>query len=112
MVEYSVGASYSSRHDLRGLLCSRYSESRRSGGGTHVSLVYPRSLEIILTYDGEVNRYKVVHPRKDPVQLFDIVSDPHETQNLADQYPEVAARLKERIEDWYPLTQRKLVSGK
>ena len=68
--------------------------------------------KLILTYDGEVNRYKVVHPRKDPIQLFDIVSDPHETRNLADQYPEVAARLKERIEDWYPVTQRKLVSGK
>ena len=67
--------------------------------------------KLILTYDGEVNRYQIVHPRKDPIQLFDIVSDPHETRNLADQYPQVAARLKERIEDWYPLTQRKLVSG-
>lgn len=68
--------------------------------------------KLILTYDGEVNRYKVVHPRKDPIQLFDIVSDPHEMRNLADQYPQVVKRLKERIEDWYPLTQRKLVSGK
>ena len=68
--------------------------------------------KLILTYDGEVNRYKVMHPRKDPIQLFDILSDPHETRNLADQYPQVVARLQEEIENWYPLTQRKLVSGR
>jgi uncharacterized sulfatase len=53
-----------------------------------------------------------MHPRKDRFQLFDILSDPHETRNLADQYPQVVTRLQEEIENWYPLTQRKLVSGR
>ena len=67
--------------------------------------------KLILTYDGEVNRYAVTHPRKDPIQLFDVIDDPHETENLADQYPQVVTRLREEIENWYPTTQRKLVSG-
>lgn len=66
--------------------------------------------KLILTYDGEVNRYAVVHPRTDPIQLFDVVNDPHETRNLAGQYPQIVTRLKEEIENWYPLTQRKLVA--
>jgi uncharacterized sulfatase len=66
--------------------------------------------KLILTYDGEVNRYAVTHPRTEPIQLFDVISDPYETKNLADQYPQVVTRLKEEIEKWYPLKQRKLVS--
>jgi uncharacterized sulfatase len=68
--------------------------------------------KLILTYDGEVNRYAISHPRKDPVQLFDIVNDPHEERNLADKYPQIVDRLTERIENWYPLTKRRLVDKK
>jgi hypothetical protein len=56
-----------------------------------------------------VNRYAISHPRKEPVQLFDITVDPYEERNLADKYPQIVNRLKERIEDWYPLTKRRLV---
>ncbi len=65
--------------------------------------------KLILTYDGIVNRYKPVHPRETPIQLYNVIEDPHEKNNLADQHPEIVARLKEEIENWYPLKQRKLV---
>ncbi len=68
--------------------------------------------KLILTFDGEVNRYAVVHPRKEPIQLFDIESDPYEERNLAEQYPQIVKRLKERIENWHPLTKRRLVGSR
>jgi arylsulfatase A-like enzyme len=68
--------------------------------------------KLILTYDGEVNRYEIIHPRTEPIQLFDVINDPHETKNLANDYPEVVERLRDEIENWYPLTQRKLVAKK
>lgn len=77
------------------------------------SLVYLWCIEdrwkLILTYDGEVKRYANVHPNEEPVQLFDIIADPFEKNNLAERFPHVAARLKDRIENWYPLTERKLI---
>ncbi|MBD5781607.1 sulfatase [Pelagicoccus sp. NFK12] len=66
--------------------------------------------KLILSYDGEVNRYAVVHPRDEAIQLFDILADPFEEENLAKRHPEVVSELKDEIENWYPLTQRKLVS--
>lgn len=68
--------------------------------------------KLILSYDGLVHRYAAVHPRIEPIRLYDIISDPHETKNLASQYPRVVLRLKEQIENWYPLKERKLVSGR
>ncbi|MDQ8198639.1 sulfatase [Pelagicoccus enzymogenes] len=66
--------------------------------------------KLILSYDGEVNRYANVHPRDVPIQLYDVIADPHEENNLADRYPNIVADLKDAIENWYPLTERKLVS--
>ncbi|MFW6169809.1 MAG: sulfatase [Planctomycetota bacterium] len=76
------------------------------------SLLYRWCIEgkwkLILTYDGEVNRYQSTHPRtqRGP-QLFDLLADPHEQRNVAAEHPEVVARLAERIADWYPVTERK-----
>ena len=66
--------------------------------------------KLLLTYDGEVNRYQSTHPRdiKGP-QLFDLEEDPHERTNLAKQHTELVKELSASIEDWYPLTERKLV---
>ncbi len=63
--------------------------------------------KLLLTYDGEVNRYQSTHPRteKGP-QLFDLLADPHEEKNVADDHPEVVAQLAARIADWYPVTER------
>lgn len=76
------------------------------------SLLYRWCIEgkwkLLLTYDGEVNRYQSTHPRteKGP-QLFDLLADPSEEKNLAAQHPDVVARLAKRIADWYPVTERK-----
>ena len=60
--------------------------------------------KLLLTYDGEVNRYASTHPRtiKGP-QLFDVAADPHELTNVADEHPDVVQQMTERISDWYPL---------
>jgi uncharacterized sulfatase len=76
------------------------------------SLLYRWCIEgnwkLVLTYDGEVNRYASTHPRteKGP-QLFDLLGDPHEKTNVAADHPEVVARLAKLISDWYPLKERK-----
>lgn len=78
------------------------------------SLLYRWTIEgrwkLLLTYDGEVNRYKSSHPRTEKrPQLFDLIADPHEERNLAGEYPEVVARLAKQIGNWYPVTERKTI---
>jgi uncharacterized sulfatase len=69
------------------------------------------SWKLILTYDGEVHRYRSVHPRTERgPQLFDLSTDPHETRNVASEHPAVVSRLTERIREWYPLRERKTIS--
>ena len=64
--------------------------------------------KLLLTYDGEVNRYKSTHPRTEKrPQLFNLFKDPHEKNNLAADHPEVVADLAAKIGDWYPLKERK-----
>jgi uncharacterized sulfatase len=76
------------------------------------SLLYRWRIEgkwkLVLTYDGEVNRYQSTHPRteKGP-QLFDLLADPAERFNVAAEHPQLVARLAARIGAWYPLKQRK-----
>ena len=64
--------------------------------------------KLLLTYDGEVNRYKSTHPRleKRP-QLFNLKEDPHEKVNRAAAAADVVARLAKKIDAWYPLKERK-----
>jgi uncharacterized sulfatase len=52
--------------------------------------------------------WKVIlpHPANEPgapVQLFDVMRDPHEQNNLAPMQPERVAAMKRRIEAWWPL---------
>ena len=66
--------------------------------------------KLLLTYDGEVNRYKTTHPRDEKrPQLFDLIADPHEKSNIAGEQPDVVADLVKRIDDWYPVKQREVV---
>jgi hypothetical protein len=68
--------------------------------------------KLLLTYDGEVNRYASTHPRTEKrPQLFDLLSDPHEQQNLAKDHPEIVAELAGRIADWYPVTMRQVLTS-
>jgi len=63
--------------------------------------------KLLLTYDGIVSRYKAVHQHvpKEP-QLFDVLADPHEENNLAVNDPQRVAQMATRIAEWYPVDQR------
>jgi uncharacterized sulfatase len=79
------------------------------------SLLYRWIIEdqwkLLLTYDGQVGRYASHHPRTDPrPRLFDLLSDPHETRNLARDHPAIVTRLAQRLQDWWPVTQRRVVT--
>ena len=78
------------------------------------SLLYRWCIEgkwkLLLTYDGEVAAYKSTHPRTEKrPQLFDLLADPAEKNNLAGANPEVVARLVKQIDDWYPVKERKVI---
>ena len=77
------------------------------------SLLYRWTIEgrwkLLLTYDGEVNRYQSTHPRtvKAP-QLFDLIKDPWERRNLAFEHPDRVYRMAEYIAAWYPVRERRV----
>ena len=67
--------------------------------------------KLLLTYDGEVNRYKSTHPRLERrPQLFNLKQDPTETKNLAKDHPELVSELAGAISAWYPVHQRKVLT--
>ena len=67
--------------------------------------------KLILTYDGRDDRYSEVHPRDDVrPQLYDLDADPHETRNLAQDHPQRVAEMASRIEAWWPVVGRKVVT--
>jgi len=67
--------------------------------------------KLLLTYDGEVNRYKSTHPREEKrPQLFNLSKDPWEKKNLASKNPELVAKLAKQIADWYPVKERKVLT--
>ena len=80
------------------------------------SLLYRWCIEgpwkLILTYDGEVNRYRSTHPRTEKrPQLFNLLKDPYEKTNMAGDHPEEVLRLAEKIAAWYPLKERKTLTS-
>lgn len=79
------------------------------------SLLYRWVIEgrwkLLLTYDGKLGRYASSHPRTEiRPQLFDLIADPHEDKNLAAENPEVVARLAKRLQDWWPVTERQVLT--
>ena len=77
------------------------------------SLLYRWVIEgkwkLLLTYDGAIGRYASSHPRTEKrPQLFDLLADPHEKNNLAKDNPEVVAGLAKKIGDWWSVTERKV----
>jgi arylsulfatase A-like enzyme len=79
------------------------------------SLIYRWVIEgrwkLLLTYDGKLGRYASSHPRTEKrPQLFDLLADPHEETNLAGSHPEVVARLAARLQQWWPVTQRQVLT--
>ena len=68
--------------------------------------------KLLLTYDGEVNRYKTTHPRSEKgPQLFDLLADPTEETNVAQKYREVVSELASDIAAWYPVGERKTLTA-
>ncbi|MDG1874415.1 MAG: sulfatase [Mariniblastus sp.] len=64
--------------------------------------------KLLLTYDGEVNRYKSTHPRTERrPQLFNLSADPKELENVAAENPKIVAELVKHIDGWYAVENRK-----
>ncbi len=67
--------------------------------------------KLLLTYDGEVNRYKTTHPREEKrPQLFNLLKDPKEEKNLAELNPKVVAMLAAKIGKWWQVKERKVLT--
>lgn len=78
------------------------------------SLLYRWVIEgrwkLIETYDGKVGNYARSHPRdRGPRQLYDLIADPHERNDLSDAHPGLVEYLSERLGDWYALEERELI---
>lgn len=80
------------------------------------SLVYRWAIEgkwkLLLTYDGKVSeRYDSANPRTElRPQLYDLLADPHENNNLAAQNPQVVARLAAKLDQWWAVRERKVMT--
>ena len=60
--------------------------------------------KLMLAYDGKLGRYAGTHDWDTVgVKLYNVVEDPGEETNLAAARPEIAARLRSKIEAWWPL---------
>lgn len=67
--------------------------------------------KLLLTYDGKLDRYASSHSRSEiRPQLFDLIADPHENKNLAAGNPEIIARLAGRLQEWWPVTERQVLT--
>ena len=75
--------------------------------------------KLILTYAGEYGhdegankKYaQKVHDQMDPrPQLYDLLADPGETNNLAGEKPELLKHLVEELNTWYPVTKRSCIT--
>ena len=80
------------------------------------SLLYRWVIEerwkLLLTYDGEVNRYQSSHPRTERrPQLYDLLADPWESKNLAGENPALVERLVAKLDRWYPVKERKVLTA-
>ncbi len=67
--------------------------------------------KLILSYDGKNVSYQEYHDEMlTGPRLYHISNDEYETQNLAEQYPERVKRLSEKLNAWYPLKTRKILT--
>jgi uncharacterized sulfatase len=57
--------------------------------------------KLLLSYDGEVNRYTSSHPKIKGPQLYNLSKDPNENKNLAKKYPNRVKALRKKLNDWY-----------
>ena len=70
-----------------------------------------RYAPVMGTYDGKLDRYASSHPRTEKrPPLFNLLADPLEHQNLAKDHPELVARLADRLQEWWPVSQRQVLT--
>jgi arylsulfatase A-like enzyme len=64
--------------------------------------------KLLLRYPGkDTTRYKNVHIWDTaPMRLYDLKNDPHEENELSSSHPEIAQRLRKRIEAWHPVDRK------
>ena len=65
--------------------------------------------KLLLTYDGDSGKdgeKKDSRTDRRP-QLYHLLDDPFETNNVAKSKPELVQKLAKRIAGWYPLKERK-----
>jgi len=63
--------------------------------------------KLILPHDGATHRYAAVHERgHGSPELYDLIGDPHETVNRAEEHPEIVAWLSERITRWWEVPSK------
>ena len=68
--------------------------------------------KLILCYDGQLEGWgQDTHEdmRREPVRLYNLTEDPFETNNLYEKHPELVEKLRDQIESWYALKQRKVL---
>lgn len=56
------------------------------------------------------HHYKLVFPKGKPPELYDMQTDIREQTNLADQHPEIVARLKAKYDEWWADIQTCLIN--
>jgi len=59
--------------------------------------------KLIVRHDGtDTTQYRRVHDwDRVPLRLYNLADDPHEGKNLAEERPEIVARLREAIAAWH-----------
>lgn len=80
------------------------------------SLLYRRvidgKMKLILTYDGAAGRNTAYYSKTDATpELYDLIEDPHETNNLATRHPEIVQRLSGELDRWWPVDERKVLGA-
>jgi arylsulfatase A-like enzyme len=75
--------------------------------------VIHKQYKLILTYDGQGTRVSGSRSadRATGPELYDLVSDPFEQNNLYGKLPKVYESLRSRLDNWYPLKKRKVFEG-
>jgi hypothetical protein len=57
------------------------------------------------------NRYKLLTSqtnKKSDVELFDLLQDPKEQNNIAAQHPDIVKQMKQQLQDWQRSVERSL----
>jgi hypothetical protein len=63
--------------------------------------------KLIVSYESPSDRYAFVHAVNDrQPQLFEVIADPQEQQNVAKQHPEIVQRLAEHLQATWSVSKK------